>query len=171
MPLKIKITHTQMDQQEVRLKQRLRQPRALLRRIHTYMIGRTAMMFRRLAHGGTFRGVTWDFYKPQYRRSDGVEVPAWGGVGKLRGSGTVRGRRRPSGRRITPASNLLRDTGRLAAAAGASARYRRGGMSLEMVTGNVAYAAYQAKSRPFLFFEVPRDTRVFEEMAVEHMES
>lgn len=67
------------------------------------------------ASGGTFRGQTWAPMKVQYtRRTDGVTVPAWGGVAKVRGgSRTVQGRRRPSGQRVRPTSIVNRDTGAL----------------------------------------------------------
>lgn len=56
----------------------------------------------------------WPSFAPQYtRKTDGVTVPAWGGVPKLRGKGNVKGRMRPSGKRITPNSKILMDTGTL----------------------------------------------------------
>lgn len=54
--------------------------------------------------GGTVRGEQWDSMKPQYMRKDGTVVPAWGGVAKVRGRGKVKGRKRPSGQRVTPSS-------------------------------------------------------------------
>jgi len=87
-----------------------------------------------LATGGAFRGETWVRMKPQYtRKTDGVEVPAWGGVRRVRRgwkkstkgpgrgksigqrmkkiNGTVSGRRRPSGARVKITSIMNRDTG------------------------------------------------------------
>ncbi len=106
-----------------------------------YSMGETAATFRALAHGGTFRGVTWAPFKDQYtRKTDGVTVPAWGGVPRLHTVSTTRhkiramelgtrrvlrtgdfvqGRRRGKGkRRVEFSSNLLRDTGAMAGRAG-----------------------------------------------------
>lgn len=68
------------------------------------------------ADGGRFRGASWPGFKPQYVRSDGAVVPAWGGTPKVRGRGSVKGKKRPSGQRVRPDSIMMQDTGRLRSA-------------------------------------------------------
>ena len=63
------------------------------------------------AEGGIVRGQRWEGFKPQYTRNDGTVVPAWGGVAKVRGSGTVQGKKRPSGARVDRSSVLNKDEG------------------------------------------------------------
>lgn len=91
------------------------------------------------ATGGTFRGKVWPAFADQYtRKTDGVTVPAWGGVPRVqrgfrkatkwsdadrRGvsvgqrmaktSGTVSGKLRGSDQRVTQNSIQMRDTGEL----------------------------------------------------------
>jgi phage gpG-like protein len=56
----------------------------------------------------------WKPFADQYTRiTDGITVKAWGKVKKIRGKGMVKGRLRPSGKRITESSKLLQDTGHL----------------------------------------------------------
>ena len=139
-----------------------------LSRFGTYMLGETGKTFRALRHGGTYRGVTWPPYADQYtRKTDGTVVPAHGGVKKLRGRGNVKGRKRPSGRRITSSSNLLRDTGTLAAAAGTAWRFENKRHRLIMSTEGPAktYAPKQARTRRFLFFVIPDDRKKFVEIS------
>lgn len=50
-----------------------------------------------VSSGGTVRGEAWAAMAPYYVRKDGSAVPAWGGVAKERGSGTVLGRKRKGG--------------------------------------------------------------------------
>lgn len=53
-------------------------------RASAYMRKVTGETFRALKWGGTYRGVTWPYFKFQYiRKTDGRVVPAWGGVPKL----------------------------------------------------------------------------------------
>jgi len=95
------------------------------------------------ATGGNFRGVAWPAMQPQYtRKTDGVTVPAWGGVPRLargwrkfriegkpgrRGTrnaagdpirmrsttGNVSGKLRPSGQRVKQSSTMMQDTGNM----------------------------------------------------------
>ena len=64
---------------------------------HRYMGVMTDNTFKNNAKGGTWRGVTWKYFAPQYTRKDGTVIPAWGGVAKVRGKGNVLGRKRASG--------------------------------------------------------------------------
>lgn len=59
------------------------------------------------ATGGTARGATWEPYAPMYTRRDGTVVPAWGGIPKVRGEGTVKGKKSGSGRRISRGSRFF----------------------------------------------------------------
>jgi len=173
----LEIQTASTDKMLLRLEERIRNPRPVLVQLHTYMMRRTDLTFRKLRHGGTFRGVTWDRYADQYTRKGGRDgrgdkstIPAWGGIPKVRGGGMVKGRLRPSGRRITKQSNLLRDTGRLATAAGMSRRFTHGGRTLRMTTRSVKYGPEQQEQRPFLFFKLPRDLQVARRIAKDHLE-
>lgn len=142
----------------------------VFKRFRVYMLQQTGFTFRTLARGGTFRGVTWPWYAHQYTRvTDLVTVPAQGRVPKVRGKGTVKGKKRPSGQRITGRSNLMRDTGRLAAAAGMTLRFSASGKTMILGT-NVSYAARQQALRPFLFFQVPQDAQILEQYVIEEIE-
>lgn len=91
----------------------------VLRAFHAYMVRQTDLMFEKAGGpgsavaGGEYRGVTWPGFASQYTRKDGTEVPAWGGVPRADGKGSVKPRLRPSGQPVTPASLLVQDTGRL----------------------------------------------------------
>lgn len=147
---------------------RTMRPVALFRRIRHDQQAKTAMMFRRLAHGGTYRGVRWPWFAPQYRRkTDGVLVPAEGGVPRMDGQGEVQGRLRPSGNRVGSQSNLLRDTGILRGAAATVSRLRNRFQTLEIVTP-VEYAAFQQKRRPFTFF-TRTDEQLYNRWAAEYI--
>ncbi len=61
------------------------------------------------------------------------------------------GSRRPSGKKITAASNLLQDTGLLARRTGEEFRIGAGSRSVELGT-NVQYAQFQFRRRPALFW-------------------
>ena len=172
MALKVQVDDGQLRREQVRVGRRLDDARPPLVKFHAYMLGRTGRTFRALGRGGgRFRGVSWADWANQYtRRTDGVTVPAHGGVAKVRGRGRVKGRRRASGARVTPGAMLLRDTGRLAAAAGTTRRWGRGGKSLYMTTANVAYGRYQQAMRPFLFFQLPKDAQVAQRLVIEHLD-
>lgn len=139
---------------------RLGDLRPAFRNFEAHMLRRTALTFRRLGRGGTFRGVNWPPFAPQYRRKDGTLIPAWGGVPKVRGKGTVKGKGRGQRvgdlkpKRVTPSSRLLRSTGKLATAA--MTRVHKTPTVLVMDTP-VKYARRQHSMRPFQFFEDPHD--------------
>ena len=123
----------------------------VFRVFHRYMGVMTDNMFLKNAKGGTFRGVTWKYFAPQYTRKDGTVIPAWGGVAKVRGKGNVLGRKRASGTsRVQKGDAIVQDTMTL-----------RGNATLGVVHitktkmrigTNINYAAAQQKMRPFLFF-------------------
>lgn len=121
----------------------------------------TVNTFKRLKKGGSFRGVTWPGFAPQYIRKDGTVVPAEGGIPKVRGEGTVKGRKRASGKRVTASSNLLRDTGRLQASA--LSRVKKTKTVMVMDTPE-KYAGWQNQLRPFQFFQIPQDEKVAKQM-------
>lgn len=69
---------------------------------------------RMRAQGGDFRGHRWAGFKDQYtRKTDGQVVPAQGQVPRLDKRGNVKGKKRPSGQRVTAQSILVQDTGHL----------------------------------------------------------
>lgn len=138
----------------------------------TYMQSRTQLTFRKLRKGGTFRGVNWPWFANQYtRRTDGVTVPAEGGVSRLNGRGNVKGRLRGKGRsekdRVKPTSNLLRHRGVLYNAA--LNRVKKSAARMTMDT-SVNYAGYQNAMRPFQFFELPKDEQVAVRMAGKYLD-
>jgi len=132
-----------------------------------YMQSRTQLTFTKLRKGGKFRGVTWPWFAGQYTRvTDGVKVPAEGGVARLSGKGTVKGRFRGKGKsekdRVKPTSNLLRHRGVMYNAA--LSQVKKTATRLEMDTP-VNYADEQNAMRPFQFFELPKDGQIAARMA------
>ena len=121
------------------------------RRFAQYMRVQTDNTFEANRLGGTHRGVLWRYFAPQYtRQTDGVTVPAWGGVPKLRGGGMVKGRKRPSGARIAEGDAIMQDTGTMRARAALVVRMEK--YNARLGVQGVNYAAAQHKTRPFLFF-------------------
>ena len=118
-------------------------------------------MFSRLKRGGKYRGATWRWFAIQYVRRDGTVIPAEGGIRKVRGQGTVKGRKRHSGRRIKKDSSLMQDTAVMKNAVLAQQRIR--GRILVMDTPT-DYAGFQHRLRPFQFFEHPKDTNILADM-------
>jgi len=142
------------------------------------------------ATGGTYRGETWEGMKDQYtRKTDGVTVPAWGGVpyldriksggewvgnkiswtkaGRARtgqaltskggrkatGGHTVKGKKRPSGQRVSGSSVMMQDTGDMRNSALASPR-KRTDYELRIGPKGVSeeYASIQDDRRPAFFW-------------------
>jgi len=128
--------------------------RTPLKQFGVYMIQRTKQTFIMLGKGGTFRGVTWKPFANQYVRKDGTVIPAWGGIEKVKGKGKVLGRLRPSKKRVTEQSELLRDTVQLYAAIPSGMIVDDEGLH---IATSKEYGVYQQRTRPFLFFEVPKD--------------
>jgi len=142
------------------------QPAARL--IHRQMQVNADSMFVRNRRGGRHRGVTWKPFADQYTRiTDGATVPAEGGVRRLRGSGQVLGRLRPSGTRVTSSSGLLQDTGTLRSRALISRRITK--TKLVMSSGNVRYARRQHDMRPWAFFHLPNDMRMMQRILLRHL--
>ena len=164
-----------------------------------YMRVQTESMFRKLRRGGRHRGVLWKYFSPQYTRKDGTEVPAWGGVERVRAGsstrkrgggyykgvssdlstrkltgfrttgreGDVRGRLRPSGKRVTQNSALMRDTGTMSGRAALVIANQKD--RLVLGPQGVNYAAAQQGRRPFLFFNEPDDTRQLGRILSRHL--
>jgi hypothetical protein len=135
----------------------------------TYMQSVTGNTFKRLKKGGTFRGVTWNPFAPQYIRKDGTVVPAEGGIQKVRGEGMVKGRLRgeegkSDAYRVKSTSNLLRNTATLQNSA--LNKISKTKTKMIMDTGGKAakYAGWQNQIRPFQFFEIPKDEKVAQRM-------
>lgn len=140
---------------------------------HAYMVRQTDLMFEEAGgpgsavRGGSARGVVWPPFAPQYiRKTDGVVVPAWGGVPKLRGKGMVKPRKRPSGQPVTPASLLVQDTGRLRQRA-ATEVVEVSPASLVFGT-RLEYAPYQQELRPYLFV-TDEDADILAEMVADYL--
>lgn len=133
-----------------------------LLRFRQYMTVKTDSMFSVLssAHGkGSHRGVKWSEFAPQYTRKDGTEIPAWGGIKKVRGRGMVKGKLRPSNTRVSKSSALMQDTGNLRGKA-TTTLFRRTPKRISFGTSpSVNYAAEQQELRPYLFFTVPEDSK------------
>lgn len=157
-----------------------------------YMRARTMLMFQRLRSGGTYRGVTWKPFAPQYTRKDGTVVPAWGGVARVRAgfrkgatgdasrpgkrstgvrmsrvSGKVAGRLRPSGQRVTKSSALMQDTMTLRTRAALVVHRDR--FVLQLGPQGARYARRQNSLRRFLFFDIPTDAKAIGRIFAEHI--
>ncbi|MDE2699131.1 MAG: hypothetical protein OXI23_09695 [Gemmatimonadota bacterium] len=157
-----------VDRQLLHLKSTSKAPVGLFKRIHAHQQAMSGLMFRNLRHGGTYRGVRWGGFADQYtRKTDGVTVPAEGGVERLDGRGQVLGHLRPSGARVGARSHLLRDTGVLANAVASVHRIRNGGRTLEIITP-LKYAGAQQAHRPFTFF-TDADARLYTRWAAREL--
>ena len=133
--------------------------RPVFREFAQYMRTVTDNTFKALRLGGTYRTVAWDYFAPQYtRKSDGVTVPAWGGVPKVRGSGVVKGRKRPSNTRVKAGASVVQDLGTLRANAANVLQITK--EKLALGPPNLSYAAAQNEMRPFLFFTPPDATEL-----------
>ena len=130
------------------------------------MDGRTDATFSKLRRGGKFRGVTWSPWAPQYTRQDGTVIPAWGGVRKVHGRGLVKGRKRPSGTRVTKQSRLMEDTGNLR-----SQTHTNWRITKRLMRGRVRapLAKKLQKQRPYFFFEVGKDTKFIRDTIGNHI--
>jgi len=141
--------------------------RPVWREFAQYMRTVTDNTFKALRHGGTYRGVQWDYFADQYtRKSDGVTVPAWGGVPKVRGRGVVQGRKRASGARVSAGDSIVQDSMVLRGEAALVLTMSPG--RLRMGT-NLSYAKYQARWRPFLFF-TEKDAKEVVNIAVRRLQ-
>jgi hypothetical protein len=140
--------------------------RKVLERFRRWWVGKVhAAWVAVKAPGGIFRGVKWEGMKPQYtRKTDGVTVPAWGGVprvakgyGLKRKGGNVKGRLRPSGQRVKQTSVMMQDTG----AAGMSGDILNAPLALTdsylEVGTSKPYAEKQDQMRPVVHWKVPED--------------
>jgi hypothetical protein len=142
------------------MENRARDARPAFREFAQYMRVQTDNTFQRLRLGGSYRGVLWDYFKPQYtRKTDGVVVPAWGGVPKFWGEGDVLGRKRPSGALVKQGDAIMQDTMTMRGKAALVVALRKNEVTLG--PQGVKYAAAQQARRPFLFFEIPKDSNRF----------
>ena len=168
--------------------------RAVFKEFSVYFRQVTDNTFKKLRHGGSYRGVSWDYFAPQYtRKTDSVVVPAWGGVPKIKagyakktktiklktksikiiqfgktGGKNVRGKLRPSGTRVKQGDSVVQDSGTLRARAALVVALK----SEKLVVGpqGVSYAADQQEMRPFLFFEQPKDSEALLKIALRHLQ-
>jgi hypothetical protein len=143
--------------------------RPIFKTFSLYMRQMIDNTFENLRHGGSYRGVTWDYFAPQYtRKTDGVTVPAWGGVPKVSGIGMVQGRLRPSGTRVQSGDSVVQDFGTLRARAALVTALKPN--LLKMGPQGIAYAAAQDALRPFAFFALPKDSDALLKIAMRHLE-
>ncbi len=172
-PVEIRVNTEQLAKLDA-LGERAKDGRVPLKRWFGWYGNMLADMFTRIGRGssgGSMRGVTWSPFANQYRRkTDGVLVPAWGGVSKMRRrivgkpghlrlaalqkGDMVKGRKRQRGR-VRSDSWLMRDTGRM------FGETRQRPLALDAnhlrIGPTVEYAEYQNKWRPFLFIYPPQD--------------
>lgn len=99
-----------------------------------YMDTRTALTFNELAFGGSFRGVTWDYFAPESF-----------------------GQKRPSKEIIEEGSTIMWDTGNLAKEAASVINRSRSQVVLGPVGVSKKYGPFQHALRPYLFIEEGKD--------------
>lgn len=172
MPNTSAIRWTYDDKDAQRLLSRIRDRgsdwRPAARLFHREMILRTDSMFERLRRGGTYRGEYWRYFAIQYiRKTDGMVVPAWGGVPKIRGKGLVKGRKRHSGARIQEGDAVGQDTGHLRRSALQAVRLWLRQMTMGQ---NVNYDSAFSRIREFAFFHLPDDLTLGRRILLAHLE-
>lgn len=151
-----------------------------LNKFRAYMIGQTVNTFNALRTGGTYRGVTWPYFAHQYRRRDGTDVPAWGGVAyakqRLTKGGKVaakqpmvKGKKRPSGKRIKHGDALMQDTRTLMRSVTTGLDLSETSDVVTLWGTRLHYAEKQQKMRKFLF-ATNRDKDVFRQLVLDHLE-
>lgn len=141
-----------------------------LKQWHTEMIPRVDRTFDLAGGAGSgmvggydpFREIRWAPFSPQYTRKGGDVIPAWGGVPQKRNPNKeVKGRLRPSGKRIDESSRLNQDTGRF------RQRAITGFVKIDetsIVYGpNLNYAEYLEELRPTISI-VEDDAELFEDI-------
>lgn len=147
-----------------------------LKRVDLYKKTRMGREWNKVkaSSGGVVMGETWDPMRPQYTRKDGTEVPAWGGIAKVRGKGTVKAKMRPSGQRVTPTSIIGKDTGGLTASIMSVPPRILRRTVLEIGHQAVNALRYGKRimgydNRNPLRWELPRDTDAMRKIAVAYM--
>lgn len=120
--------------------------------IQAFLHTQQALHFQRGGLGGTFRGVAWSYFKPQYTRIDGTAVPVWGGVPRVFGPGMVqarlRGNKPGNKKRYASGDRLMQNTGILRNALLSDIRIDAHTITLSTP---VSYARHQDALRPFNF--------------------
>jgi len=167
MEFRLNISRDEIRPALKRLRGRAIDPRPFFKRAKVVLIKWTRETFDQLGNGGSYRGVEWPWFAPQYTRKDGTVVPAEGGVAKVRGDGVVQGRLRPSGARVTSSSQLMRDKGRMSREGGLSSRMDRN--KLELRSG-MKYGGHQQKLRPWLFINAPSEVNTLRNMLIKSLE-
>lgn len=106
-----------------------------------------------VSESGSYRGNAWTELAPQYVRKDGTVVPVWGGVDRVRGTGQVKPKQRPSGAPYRPGSQQMQDTGRMFQDFFLSdPELGRNNTVLEK-TSSLVYTPVQEERRPFTWGE------------------
>jgi hypothetical protein len=132
--------------------------------VQAYMRSRISKQFTESSQGGLSRGVTWLYFADQYtRKTDGVTVPAWGGVPRLDGKGNVLGRKRhgaPRGwrnktqKRVKFGDKVMQNTRALYNSLLSVSAIKNGGNTIWLYSAK-RYETYQDRLRPYLFFMTP----------------
>jgi len=109
-------------------------------------------------------GVKWRPVRPMYGRiTDGAVIPPWGGTKLLNGVGKVKGRKRPSGKRVKPGDVVGKDTGNMIKQFTRNPILHASKRAISLMT-NVGYAVHQNNLRQFNKL-VPGDkTRLIDEL-------
>lgn len=162
-----------------------------LAQFQVYHAGEIVRLFKSNAKGGTYRGVTWPYFKDPVRvRKDGTPVDPFGETPRVhagrsnrrRDKGSrkryavwastgaepnVRASLRPSGKRLHRGDSVVRDTGRLLQVlTTASDINERSPYAITWGTA-LEYAAKQHALRPVLTF-FPGDELVLAKLALRH---
>lgn len=148
--------------------QNLKKPLSVFRRGLEHRIN--DQLFQTKASGGSVRGVLWPSLAPQYTRKDGTVVQAWGGVAKVRGKGTVKGRKRHgSAGRVAQGKRFLDPwTGRSLMRYASMNNYQ-----MRLTTTRAKHIAIFASKRQFLFWndadqaELPKILQVWIDRHIE----
>ena len=126
----------------------------ILKNFGRYMKKTTDKTIEKLAHGGTYRGITWDKFEIQYKRDDGTEIPAWGGVKQVKGRKNVKPQRRGPFKThvVKPDSKLLQSRGKLKTHAAAHHIIDSDGRTMRINSGGKGskYFARQQSIRPYI---------------------
>lgn len=122
------------------------------------------------ARGGTVRGEDWAGFADQYTREDGTVIPAWGGVAKVRGRGNVKGKLRPSGKRVTEQSIIGQDTGRFRRALLASKPHITGKNTLTIGGESLPDYAEHVNALRSVVHWAPKDQGTFTRIAEAYLD-
>lgn len=166
------------------LEKKLADFRPAWKSIHAFMLKTILYQFDAmkgdLGSGRTLRGVRWKYFKYQYiRKTDGVTVPAWGGVPLIRKSwkypraklvkGKLRSKQRGSKKRIKKGDSIMQNTGKMRSGILQKIRMTKYKITMRSA-GDQKKIGFQNRLRPFLFFEIPHDVDKIKEYVIKYLE-